>query len=113
MFGIARTDRDNPKVRLDYGEVGAYLGVVQRSSEVERLRANPTMTEVTMNDHEIDRETIRYYVEEAKRMRAEALNEALFAWGAAMKQAMSALGKRVHSMAQRGKWNLSLPAPHH
>ena len=71
------------------------------------------MTEVTMNDHDIDREAIRYYVEEAKRMRAEALNEVLFAWGAAMKQAMSALGKRVHSMAQRGKWNLSLPAPHH
>jgi hypothetical protein len=66
-----------------------------------------------MKNHDIDRETIRYYVYEAERMRAKALNELLFAWGAKVKRGMSSLGKRVHSVAQRGKWNMSLPAPHH
>jgi hypothetical protein len=66
-----------------------------------------------MNNHDIDRETIRYYVQDAKRMRAEALNELLFAWGAQMKQWMASLGGRVHAAMQRGKWNMSLPAPHH
>jgi hypothetical protein len=71
------------------------------------------MTEVTMNDHDIDRETIQYYVHEAKRMRAEALNEQLFAWGAQIRQGMALLGKLARSATQRGKWNTSLPAPHH
>jgi hypothetical protein len=79
----------------------------------EPLRANPTKTEVPMNNNDIDRETIRYYVQDAKRMRAEALNELLFAWGAQVKQWMASLGRRVHVVTQRGKWNLSLPAPHH
>ena len=66
-----------------------------------------------MNDHDIDRETIHYYIHEAKRMRAEALNEQLFAWGAQIKQGMASLGKLARSATQRGKWNASLPAPHH
>jgi hypothetical protein len=71
------------------------------------------MTEVNMNNHDIDRETIRYHVQEANRMRAEALNEQLFAWGVQLKQGMASLGKLAHSAMQRGKWNTSLPAPHH
>jgi hypothetical protein len=66
-----------------------------------------------MNDHDIDREAIRYYVQEAKRMRAEALNEQLFAWGTQIKLGMASLAKLAHSALQRGKWNTSLPAPHH
>jgi hypothetical protein len=71
------------------------------------------MTEVNMNNHDIDRETIGYYVQEAKRMRAEALNEQLFAWGAQMRRGIASLGKLARSVTQRGKWNASLPAPHH
>jgi hypothetical protein len=66
-----------------------------------------------MNTNDIDRETIRYYVQEAQRMRAEALNEVLFAWGARAKQWMQSLGKLARSATQRGKWSTSLPAPHH
>jgi len=66
-----------------------------------------------MKNHDIDRETIRYYVQDAKQARAEALNALLFAWGGKVKQGMSSLGKSTHSLSQRGRWNLSLPAPHH
>ena len=66
-----------------------------------------------MKNHDIDRENIRYYVQDAKQARAEALNALLFAWGGKVKQGMSSLGKFTHSLSQRGRWNLSLPAPHH
>jgi hypothetical protein len=66
-----------------------------------------------MKNHDIDRETIRYYVQDARQARAEALNALLFAWGGKVKQGMSSLGKLTHSLSQRGRWNLSLPAPHH
>lgn len=66
-----------------------------------------------MNTNDIDRETIRYYVQEAQRIRAEALNELLFAWGAQAKQWMRSLGKLTRFATQRGKWSTSLPAPHH
>jgi len=66
-----------------------------------------------MKNHDIDRETIRYYVQDAKQARAEALNALLFAWGGKAKVWMSSLGKFTQSLSRRGRWNLSLPAPHH
>ena len=66
-----------------------------------------------MNNHDIDAETVTYYIHQAEQMRAEALNELLFAWGAQIKQWVSALGKLARAAAQRGRWNTSLPAPHH
>jgi len=66
-----------------------------------------------MKNHEIDRETIRYYVQDAKQMRADALNELLFVWGGKVKAWAFSLGKFAQSLSRRGRWNLSLPAPHH
>jgi len=66
-----------------------------------------------MKNHDIDCETIRYYVQDAKQARAEALNALLFAWGGKAKVWMSSLGKFTQSLSRRGRWNLSLPAPHH
>jgi len=66
-----------------------------------------------MNNHDIDRETIRYIVQDARQARAEALNEWLFALGSKAKGWMSSFGKFTHSLPRRGRWNLSLPAPHH
>jgi hypothetical protein len=66
-----------------------------------------------MNKHDIDAETVTYYIHQAERMRAEALSELLFAWDAQLKQWMYSLGKLARSATQRGKWNTSLPAPHH
>jgi hypothetical protein len=66
-----------------------------------------------MKNQDIDRETIRYYVQDAKQARAEALNALLFAWGGKLNARVSSLGKFAQSLWQRGKWNLSLPAPHH
>ena len=66
-----------------------------------------------MKNHDIDRPTIRNYVQEAKQARAAALNELLFAWGGKVKVWMSSLGKFTQAVSRRGRWNLSLPAPHH
>ena len=66
-----------------------------------------------MKNHDIDRETIRYVVQDARQARAEALNELLFAWGDKAKVWMSSLGRFTQSLSRRGRWNLSLPAPHH
>ena len=66
-----------------------------------------------MNDYDLDSETISYSIHEAERMRAQALNDLLLAWGGTVKLWMTALGKFAHSLSRRGRWNLSLPAPHH
>jgi hypothetical protein len=66
-----------------------------------------------MKTQDIDRETIRYCVQDAREARAEALNALLFAWGGKAKVWMSSLGKFTHALSRRGRWNLSLPAPHH
>jgi hypothetical protein len=66
-----------------------------------------------MKQRDIDRETIRYHVQDAKQMRAEALNALLFAWGGKVKAWTFSLGKFARSLSRRGRWNLSLPAPHH
>jgi hypothetical protein len=71
------------------------------------------MSEVGMNDYDIDRETITWYICEAERMRAEALTEVLFAWGSQVKKWGTSLGSLPRSLTRRGKWNLSVPAPHH
>ena len=66
-----------------------------------------------MKNHDIDRETIRHYVQDAREARAEALNALLFAWGGKVKLGIASLGKFTQSLSRRGRWNLSLPAPHH
>jgi hypothetical protein len=66
-----------------------------------------------MKIQDIDAGNITYCIHQAERMRAEALNELLFAWGAEVKRWISSLGKLARSATQRGKWNTSLPAPHH
>jgi hypothetical protein len=66
-----------------------------------------------MNYYDIDSETISYRIHDAERMRAQVLNELLFAWGGNVKRWISSLGKFARSLSKRGHWNLSLPAPHH
>jgi hypothetical protein len=78
------------------------------------------MTEVGMNDYDIDPDVFRAHVRDAQRMRAEALLELLMAagkgtvrLGASLGAFLSAsLGQLVGALRRRRKWNLSVPAPH-
>jgi hypothetical protein len=65
-----------------------------------------------MNDYDVDAEKIAWYIHEAERMRSEALRELLVACGSQVKKWALSLGRLVRSLARRGKWNLSVPAPH-
>ena len=65
-----------------------------------------------MKNHEIDAETIAMYMHEAQRLRAEVLTEWLVACGSRLKKSGNSLRRLAHSLARRGKWNLSVPAPH-
>ena len=84
--------------------------MVQRSNCLFWLRsAIPSMTEVGMNHHEIDRDVIEVHIREARRMRNEAFGDLLFKLPVKL---AAAIGRLVRLLARRRKWNLSVPAPH-
>jgi len=65
-----------------------------------------------MNEYKYDPDKIAAYIQEAHRLRGEAIADTLLAAWAGIKGAGAAIGRLARSLARRRKWNLSVPAPH-
>ena len=70
------------------------------------------VTEVRMNEFNIDPNEYRRLVREAERMRAEALADLLVRAGRGIARAAAAIGRWARNVNRRRNFNLSVPAPH-
>jgi hypothetical protein len=65
-----------------------------------------------MNDFNEDPDAFARYVRDAERMRAEAVRELLVAVWSRLMRVGATIGNGARRLAERRKWNLSVPAPH-
>ena len=70
------------------------------------------MTEVPVNDFNIDPDEYARLVRDAERMRSESLRALLTAAWTGLSGFGASTVKFARALASRRKWNLSVPAPH-
>lgn len=70
------------------------------------------MTEVAVNEYYIDSSVRARYIREAEEMRREYFRALFVKVGSALAQAVGWTWKKIRAAGRRGRWNLSVPAPH-
>ena len=105
--------KGNLKERLASFVRRTYLGMVHCSIFYPAaMQTNLSMTEVRMNDYNIDHEDFARYVRDAERMRSEAMRELLVAMWTQVTRFGARISRLARSWNGRRKFNLSVPAPH-
>ncbi len=87
--------------------------MVQRNIRILAAGFNTlSMTEVGMNDYDIDPDVFAAHVREAQRTRSEAIRALFVMLWVKLAGLGASIGGLARSLGRRRKWNLSVPAPH-
>jgi hypothetical protein len=70
------------------------------------------MTEVDVNEYYIDSDVRARYIRQAEEMRREYIRALFVKVGSALTQSAAWAWRKVRALGRRGRWNLSVPAPH-